>query len=67
MYDREIDEAIKHCLETYERLRKEKCEMCAAEHKQLAGWLTELKQLRNQNAKLTNEIAELKRDLKLDN
>lgn len=53
-----IDEAIAHALEVAElnekRLDKEgnpyyeKCERCAAEHRQLAEWLKELKQLREQ-------------------
>lgn len=53
-----IDEAIAHALEVAElnekRLDKEgnpyyeKCERCAAEHRQLTEWLKELKQLREQ-------------------
>ena len=53
-----IDEAIKHCeevAERYERVEdshadeklKEECLQCAADHWQLAGWLRELKQLRD--------------------
>lgn len=53
-----LDEAIKHCEEKAKELReqpfKEKmdiedvaaCEECAEEHEQLAGWLKELKSLR---------------------
>lgn len=37
-----LDEAIEHCLE------KADCTMCGAEHKQLAEWLQELKQYREQ-------------------
>lgn len=50
-----IDEAIKHCeevAERYERMEdshddklKEECLQCAADHRQLAEWLTELKEL----------------------
>lgn len=55
-----IDEAIAHALEVAElnekRLDKEgnpyyeKCEKCAAEHRQLAEWLKELKQLKEQES-----------------
>lgn len=55
-----IDEAIKHCLEVAEEQEKEAeyhrewhenyyekdCRECATEHRQLAEWLTELKQLK---------------------
>lgn len=55
-----LDEAIAHCREEAEKLRKDSvkrlqvgllhaandCEECAAEHEQLAEWLTELKQRR---------------------
>lgn len=55
-----IDEAIRHCREKAEKLRKDSvkrlqvgllhaandCEECASEHEQLAEWLTELKQRR---------------------
>ena len=56
-----IDEAIKHCLETAEQLEERAnipykvedselqdnaCRECAADHRQLAEWLTELKQWR---------------------
>lgn len=61
-----IDEAIKHCeevAERYERMEdshddklKEECLQCAAEHRQLAEWLRELKELRNSvgGVKLSN-------------
>ena len=49
-----LDEAIKHCeeiAERYERMEdshddklKEECLQCAADHRQLAEWLTELKE-----------------------
>lgn len=56
----EIDEAIKHCEEVAERQERasnfwskgsknyENCLECAKEHRQLATWLTELKQLKEQ-------------------
>ena len=40
-----IDEAIKHAEEVAEEKR---CEKCGEEHRQLAEWLKELKQLRKQ-------------------
>lgn len=51
-----IDEAIKHCEEKAEQLEgyaepyrsMGNCEKCAEEHRQLAEWLKELKQLREQ-------------------
>jgi len=42
-----IDEAIKHAEEVAEEQVK-RCEKCADEHRQLAEWLKELKQLREQ-------------------
>lgn len=56
-----IDEAIKHCLEVAENneqfasgkwigsegeANRQECEQCAADHKQLAEWLQELKEAR---------------------
>lgn len=51
-----LDEAISHALEVaerYERMEdshddklKEECLQCAADHRQLAEWLTELKEAR---------------------
>ena len=52
-----LEEAIKHCLdvaewneaqaqcieESYQTAEQVNCEKCAAEHRQLAAWLTELK------------------------
>lgn len=50
-----LDEAINHCeemAERYERMEdshddklREECLQCAADHRQLAEWLTELKEL----------------------
>ena len=40
-----LDEAIKHAEEVAEEKR---CEKCGEEHRQLAEWLKELKQLREQ-------------------
>lgn len=61
-----LDEAIKHCEEKAEELKKDadyfdaphgmdtsartNCLECAEEHEQLAEWLKELKQLRNQTS-----------------
>ena len=54
-----IDEAIRHCLEVVENneqfasgkwigsegeANRQECEQCAADHRQLAEWLTELKE-----------------------
>lgn len=53
-----LDEAIAHCQEKAEELRKQPfkekmdiadCEECAEEHEQLAEWLKELKELRKEN------------------
>lgn len=52
-----IDEAIAHAQETADT-RSDLCDECRNEHRQLADWLTEPKQLREENA-------ELKRLLKL--
>ena len=41
-----IDEAIRHCYETYFE-RDDLCRECRKEHKQLAKWLEELKESRN--------------------
>lgn len=42
-----LDDAIQHCYEVAEKLRKDDpCDFCAAEHEQLAHWLEELKKLR---------------------
>ena len=50
-----IDEAIRHCGEVAEEHTRynryggfESCDECAKEHRQLANWLKELKQLRKQ-------------------
>lgn len=64
-----LDEAIKHCLEVAE---KNECKMtsgdgytdvsmkkCAADHRQLAEWLTELKNLREENKVLMRECDRL--------
>ncbi len=57
-----LDEAIKHCEEKAKELKKdyeravalnipsEGCLECANEHEQLAGWLTELKQRREEDS-----------------
>ena len=43
-----IDEAIRHC---EEKARELGCTECAQEHRQLAGWLRELKFRRKQQLK----------------
>ena len=54
-----LDEAIKHCKE----VAKSKCDSCGAEHKQLAEWLIELKEYREQEDKEDEERAlEVERD-----
>ena len=82
-----IDEAIRHCLEVAEQneTQAEKwqeeggeewgkttaCRECAAEHRQLAEWLTELKELKNSigAVKLSNmkEALKLIREYKAEN
>ena len=82
-----IDEAIRHCLEVAEQneTQAEKwqeeggeewgkttaCRECAAEHRQLAEWLTELKELKNSigAVKLSNmkEALKLIREYKVEN
>ena len=68
-----LDEAIKHCLEVAEEQEKDAdyhkewhetydekdCRECAADHKQLAEWLTELKELREENKVLMHECDRL--------
>lgn len=76
-----LDEAIKHCLETAEQLEERAnipykgedselqdnaCRECAADHRQLAKWLTDYKELEakhwdecRQIAHYDNEIKEL--------
>lgn len=64
-----IDEAISHAeevAERYERMEdsqddklKEECLQCAADHRQLAEWLKELKDLREENKVLISECDRL--------
>lgn len=70
-----LDEAIKHCLEVAEqndaqaeKWQKESgeqwgkttvCRECAADHRQLAEWLMELKDLREENKVLMSEADRL--------
>lgn len=70
-----IDEAIKHCEEVAEKneAQAEKwqeeggeewgkttaCRECASDHRQLAAWLRELKDLREENKVLANECDRL--------
>lgn len=50
-----LDEAIKHC----EEVADSKCDECGAEHRQLAEWLKELKELRGKYARLRRECNEV--------
>lgn len=75
-----IDEAIKHCLEVAEQndIQADKwqeeggeewgkttaCRECAAEQRQLAEWLTELKELRENYSAQTEVIGFFKSDNK---
>ena len=43
-----LDEAIKHAEEVAKQNEEKRCCKCAEEHRQLAEWLKELKQLREQ-------------------
>lgn len=52
-----IDEAIRHCYETYFE-RDDLCRECREEHKQLAKWLEELKESRNT---INRQAAEIER------
>ena len=70
-----IDEAIKHCEEVTKDLTEEietadtvmildgfdvdSCKQCAADHRQLAEWLKELKELREENKVLISECDRL--------
>lgn len=75
-----LDEAIRHCeevAERYDRVEdshaddglKQECIQCAADHRQLAEWLTELKHLKEEvnlmKPDLDSKNAELKEAKKL--
>lgn len=76
-----LDEAIKHCEEVAEELEEDsrlyaalepckglECKECASEHRQLAEWLKELKQLREQEpilGKIKAEIGMYEADCRL--
>lgn len=51
-----LDEAIIHCMETYVKKKDTTECLCAAEHLQLAEWLTELRMLKSDKPKITNII-----------
>lgn len=67
-----IDEAIKHCIEQAEiqdklsqsdwlnDIGKNNCRECAADHKQLAEWLTELKELKAADVQPVNRWISVK-------
>jgi len=44
----DLDEAIQHCKEQVQEQAKKGCYSCAEEHQQLAEWLKELKEYREQ-------------------
>lgn len=65
-----LDEAIKHCLEVAEEqeiiadrsnsgIDKMNCKSCAEDHKQLATWLTDYKNLKEENKVLISECDRL--------
>lgn len=60
-----LDEAIKHCKDKYEEL-KNKCIVCANNHKQLEEWLEELKIYREKN-KGDNEMIKKYRQKGINN
>ena len=62
-----IDEAIKHAEEVAEEQVK-RCEKCAEEHRQLAEWLKELKQLREQTRwiPVSERLPEENKDVLID-
>ena len=65
-----IDEAIKHSeevAERYERMEdshddklKDECLQCAADHRQLAEWLRELKNLKTKYSDVQEKIREIR-------
>ena len=65
-----LNEAIKHCLEVAEEqeiiadrsnsgIEKMNCKSCAEDHKQLAEWLTDYKNLKEENKVLISECDRL--------
>lgn len=48
-----------YCEEKWNVKAREKCAKCASEHRQLAEWLTELKDLREENKVLMQECDRL--------
>lgn len=72
-----LDEAIKHCLEVAENneqfasgkwigsegeANRQECEQCAADHRQLAEWLMELKEAKRLLKLAINDFAKLDRE-----
>ena len=76
-----LDEAIKHCEEVaweldkkamcieeaYQSTEQAECEKCAEDHRQLAEWLTELKERRENLTKISEQISSIKRNVKSEN
>ena len=54
-----LDEAIKHC----EEVADSKCDECGAEHRQLAGWLRELKQMKGEEGIVKPYLDRLKENM----
>ena len=76
-----LDEAIKHCLETAEQLEERAnipykvedselqdnaCRECAADHRQLAEWLTELKEAKRLLKLALNDFETIESNLEYD-
>lgn len=53
-----LDEAIEHAKKKSCELYDKGCVDCAAEHRQLANWLHELKVLREENAALKRDLGQ---------
>ena len=76
-----LDEAIKHCLEVTENneqfasgkwigsegeANRQECEQCAADHRQLAEWLTELKEAKRLLKLALNDFETIESNLEYD-
>ena len=61
----DLESAIKHCEEVANELTAQgECEECAEEHKQLARWLTDYKDLRQSNIELIEGMKTLEHQYK---
>lgn len=61
----DLDSAIQHCKEQVQEQAKKGCYRCAEEHQQLAEWLKELKEYKEQRGGRMNE-SEKERLIKKD-